>query len=60
MIVNRFTFDPLKWKSKTKITFTENGKVHAIFNIDRSHQLVIKKEINKWEEFIENYKKELG
>jgi len=59
LLINRFTFNPLKWKSETKIRFAESGKVIADFSIDTTYQLVIQKEADKWGVFIENYQKEL-
>lgn len=53
---NMVTRDPLKWNSKTKISFEDN-QVFAKFNINTIHQAVMAKEEKLWDIFISNYQK---
>lgn len=51
---NMFAFNPLKWKSLITIQFSEH-KVFADFEIDTSHQITTKKEIQTWDSFVNNF-----
>jgi hypothetical protein len=53
---NMVTFNPLKWKSVTQISFEEK-KVIANFEINTIYQAVTFKEEKMWENFISNYQK---
>ncbi len=59
LILNRFTFNPLKWKSRIEILFNQNGRVKAEFKIDHTHQIVTTTELELWETFVNNYEKSL-
>lgn len=57
--MNKFIFNPLKWKSNTKISFRENGSVIAHFTIDLTNQVITIKEHMHWVNFIQNFKEKL-
>lgn len=59
VLFNKFKFHPLKWKSNTKVSFQEEGKVKAHISIDLTNQVVTLKEQMYWENFIENYQTKL-
>lgn len=59
LMLNKITFNPLKWKSQIKIILSKENIVTSIFEIDTTDQLVTNKEIALWESFIENYKKSI-
>lgn len=59
LMLNKITFNPLKWKSQIKIILSKENIVTSIFEIDTKDQLVTNKEIALWESFIENYKKSI-
>lgn len=51
---NMVTFNPLEWKSITKIYF-KDSKVISVFDINTTYQTVTIKEEKLWELFISNY-----
>ena len=53
---NMITFNPLKWKSRSHISFHKHNVI-AVFDIDTSFELVTSKEELLWKEFISNYQK---
>lgn len=55
---NMIAFNPLKWKSSTRILFGEN-RVVLFCDIDTIHQAVTLNEKNLWKEFISNYQKSI-
>ena len=55
ILLNHFTFNPLKWKSQIDVKIN-NNIVKATFKIDTTGQTAIKSELKAWEHFIENYK----
>lgn len=53
-ILNFFTFNPLKWKSRIEI-LVEGAQVKTFFDINTVGQVVTKKEDQLWVELIQNY-----
>ncbi|WP_280645252.1 MULTISPECIES: hypothetical protein [unclassified Dysgonomonas] len=52
---NRWTFNPLKWKSKIKIRVSGDS-INADFIIDATGQIISIEENNTWDIFVENYR----
>lgn len=59
LMLNKVTFNPLKWKSKIKVNLSKENILTSVFDINTSNQLVTNKEIELWENFIENYKRSI-
>ena len=59
LMLNKVTFNPLKWKSKIKVNLSKENILTSVFEINTSDQLVTIKEIELWESFIENYKRSI-
>ncbi len=58
MWLNMVAFDPLEWKSETKIQVQE-GVLRANFEIDSSFQLITYEEEKLWDQFVLNYENTL-
>ena len=59
VVLNMVTFNPLKWKSKIEISFGKDNSVIIDADISTVGQLVMKRELKLWDDFINNYKKEI-
>lgn len=53
ILLNMFTFNPLKWKSKVQVEIKEQT-VSVVVDIDTTFQAVLSSEEGVWDSFLEN------